>query len=124
MQNAPEPIEFAPVCCPDRIEQVVEKNHRNAGHGDKRGWQKNQPGQNNHRAADGPDDLAHRDVVINIQEPTETNYRDLQQDKPKATAQKEPGKLPLALASSAIQKGARACQENERWRTEMGDPAG
>src|SRR5207237_4306077 len=90
MQNAPQPIEFAPVCGPDRIEQVVEYNHRNAEHGDKRGWQKNQPGQNNHRTADGPDDLTYSDVVINIQEPAETDDRDLQQDKPKAAAQEEP----------------------------------
>ena len=123
VQDAPQPAILAPVGRVDAIEQIVEENERQAEHRDRGDRQEDQPGQKDHRPADGPDDLAEGEQVVDVQEPAETDDRQLQEDQPHAATQKKPGQLPLAPAAGTVEKRSGARQKHKDRGTEMGDPA-
>ncbi len=107
----------------DRIEQVVERDHRDAERADGDERQVDERGQDDHRDAERPDHLQHREERrVERPEGAEADQRDLEQDEPQPARDEEAAQLAAALARELEVRGG-ACQEHEDRGAEVGDPA-
>ena len=66
----------------DRVEQVMPGDHDQAGGGDRPARQVDEPRQHHHRGANHPDHLRDEDVEMEVEAPTKTYQRELDQYEP------------------------------------------
>ncbi len=123
MQQRPQRRPCAETLRVDAVEQVVSADDHDAENSNRAQRQMDEHSQHHHRNADRPDHLQEQAVVIaHVERPDEAHQRDFEHDQPQAAREQEPAQL-RARAMSPGEIRADACEQHERRRTEVRDPA-
>ena len=108
-----------------RVEQVVEEDHGEAGRDDRLARQVDESRQHDHRQPERHQDDEQQGILAAEAEvQREAHHSELEQHEPQAARRQVPGQAGHRSAAAQPLRRGDAGQEHEARRTDMGDPAG